>query len=95
MSEEPDDPTLILAQEVLDAVRVVAQRHQLNPLKKPDCIVLAIAFSEVLMALVKHADPAVDGIVISSNEDDGLGVVMTVHTAKGYFEVNMPKETMS
>ena len=91
---QDSDPVHDLANELLAAVRGVGKRHRLNPQLTGDCIVLTSAFAEVLMALVNSADPEADSIVISK-ADDGLGVVVTVHTPAGYFDVVLPKEMLS
>jgi hypothetical protein len=79
-----------LAHDMLSAVRLVAHHHQLNPAKADDAIRLVTAVGEVMMAIARFADNAVDGVVVSRK--DGLGTLVTVHSGGEYMDVNPPTE---
>lgn len=83
-----------LSQELLAAIRDVGNRHRINPNNAIECIVLVQALSSVLLALVHAADPDARAVCVSQ-EGDGLGIVTTVHTKGGIFDVEMPEELQS
>lgn len=54
-----------LTMDMLRAVRSACDKAKLNPAKPEDLMVVLQAIGELMMAMVLHADPGVDGIVIN------------------------------
>lgn len=83
-----------LSNEILAAVREVGNLHGIKPNHAADCIVLVKALGAVLLAVVTAADPEAMSVCASREDDgldDGLDVVVSIHSGGEYFNVDEPQ----